>query len=98
MRIEWHVDAVKDLKSISTSDKRRIKKVLDELSTLGDPRQKLVAYSGNLKDFWKLRVGDYRLVCQIKLEAGEYILIIRVAHRSVAYDPRSVSRIDKRSK
>ncbi|MFB9949819.1 type II toxin-antitoxin system RelE/ParE family toxin [Rhizobium puerariae] len=97
MRIEWHVDAVKDLKSISTQDQRRIKKVLDELSEIDDPRQKLVAYSGNLKDFWKLRIGDYRLVCQIKMEADEYILIIRVAHRSVAYDPRSLAKIGKRS-
>lgn len=78
-------------------DQRRIKRVLDELSTLADPRQKLVPCSGNLKDFWKLRVGDYRLVCQIKVEAGEYILIIRVAHRSAAYDPRSLSKIGRRS-
>ncbi len=97
MRIEWHVDAIKDLKAIGTRDQRRIKKTLDELSQLADPRQKLVPYSGNLKDFWKLRAGDYRLVCQIRIEAGEYILIIRVAHRSVAYDPRSVAKIAKRS-
>lgn len=98
MKIEWHVDAIDDLKAIGTRDQRRIRKALQELSQLSDPRQRLIPYSGNLKDFWKLRAGDYRLVCQIRIEAGEYILIIRVAHRSVAYDPRSIARISKRSK
>lgn len=97
MRIEWHVDAVKDLKSISTSYQRRIRKALAELSHLDDPRQRLVPYSANLKGFWKLRVGDYRLVCEIRREGDEFILIIRAAHRSQAYDPKSTESINRRS-
>jgi mRNA interferase RelE/StbE len=93
LKIEWHVDAVEDLKAIATADQRRIRKALAELETLVDPRQRLVPYSGNLKGFWKLRVGDFRLVSQIREENGSYILVIRVAHRSIAYDQRSVEKI-----
>jgi len=96
LRIEWHVDAIKDLKSISTGDQRCIKKVIDELVTLDDPRQRLVPYSGNLKGFWKLRVGSFRLICQIREQDGVFVLIVRVAHRSTIYDLRGVEEIKKR--
>lgn len=98
MRIEWHVDAVKDLKAVSSAYQRRIKHALADLSTIDDPRQRLVPYSGNLKGFWKLRVGDYRLVCEIRREGEEFVLIIRVAHRSQAYDPKGTASITRRSK
>lgn len=96
MKIEWHVDAIKDLKSISTGDLRRIRKAVDELAALDDPRQRLVPYSGNLKGFWKLRIGNFRLVCQIREQDGVLVLIVRVAHRSTIYDLRGVEEIKKR--
>ncbi len=98
MRIEWHVDAVKDLKSISTDNQRRIKKALGELAMLTDPRDRLVPYSGNLKGFWKLRAGDYRLVCEIRIKDDTFVLIVRVAHRSRVYDPQSTAAIGRRKK
>jgi len=96
LRIEWHPVAFEELRRLGTSDQRRIKKVLDILQTLEDPRQKLVPYSGNMKGFWKLRVGDYQLVCELVEADGEMVLVISVAHRSVAYDQRSVRRLEDR--
>lgn len=89
MRIEWHPAAVEELWQLGTADQRRIKKALDLILGLQDPRQRLQPYRGDLKDFWKLRVGDIRLVCQIRREGDDYVLIIRVAHRSSVYSDRS---------
>ena len=67
-----------------------------ELAALDDPRQRLVPYSGRLKGFWELRVGDYRLVCELGERDGQYVLIIYVAHRSRAYSRRSQRAIGSR--
>lgn len=89
LRIEFHPEARTDLKKIGKPDQHRIKKALDELARLEDPRQRLLPYSGNLAGFWKLRVGDYRLVCELGDRDGKRVLIIHVAHRGRAYSKRS---------
>jgi len=96
LRIEWRIEALDDLKKIDVSDQRRIKKVIDELLRLDDPRQKLIPYSGNMKGYWKSRVGAYRLVCEIMSTDGGFVLVISVAHRSVAYDQRRLKRLEDR--
>jgi len=97
LKIDWHPEAIEELRRLGTSDQHRIKKVLDSLKTIEDPRQKLVPYSGNMKGFWKLRVGDIRLVCQLFETDGGLVLVISVAHRSVAYNQRSLRRLQDRS-
>jgi mRNA interferase RelE/StbE len=96
LKIEWHSEAIDDLRRLGEPAQRRIKKTLTELASLDDPRQKLVPYSGNMKGFWKLRVGDYRLVCQIVETDNGFVLVISVAHRSVAYDQRHIKKIESR--
>ena len=97
LKIEWHPEAVEELRKLATAEQRRIKKVLGSLGALDDPRQKLVPYSANMKGFWKLRVGDIRLVCQLVETDGGFVLVISVAHRSVAYDQRNLKRLKDRS-
>ncbi len=98
MRIEWHPEAINDLKQLGEPVRRRIKKVLAELQAVDDPRKKLSPYSGNMKGFWKLRTGDYRLVCQIFETDKGLVLIVAVAHRSVAYDRRHAASLENRRK
>ncbi|RST79194.1 type II toxin-antitoxin system RelE/ParE family toxin [Aquibium carbonis] len=97
MRIEWHPDAVLDLTRLGTAEQRRIKAALDDLLAASDARQRLVPYSGHLKGHWKLRVGDHRLVCRVEDRDGQRVLVIYVAHRSRAYDSRSVRTILSRT-
>lgn len=97
LRIEWHPEAIEDLRKLGASDQRRIKKVVDSLADLEDPRPRLIPYSGNMKGFWKLRIGDLRLVCQVFERDGGLVLVISVAHRSVAYDRRNVRRFKSRT-
>lgn len=98
LRIEWHPAAIDDVAALATGDQRRIRKALAELAMLDDPRQRLIPYSGNLKGFHKLRVGDFRLVCEIRRSDGQAVLIIHVAHRSTVYGPRGLRTIGRRSR
>lgn len=41
--------------------------------------------TGNLRGLWRYRVGDYRIVCDIRDEAL-VIIAIDLGHRSEVYD------------
>ena len=96
MRIDWHPKAIDDLLKLGVSDQRRIRELLRELEGLADPRKKLVPYTGSLKGYWKLRAGNCRIVCKLQAENGQSVLVIYIAHRSKAYDKRSVRLITSR--
>ncbi len=96
IRIEWHPEAADDLVQVASADRHRIRKVLADLRQLDDARQRLVPYSGALHGFWKLRVGDYRLICRLAFENGQTVIVIHLVHRSVAYKARSMRTIRKR--
>lgn len=95
--VEWHPEAIEDLLRIDTESQRRIKKALAELQQSEDARQRLVPYTATLKGYWKLRVGDYRLVCQLLERNGKVVLIVHIAHRSTVYRSRSVRSVNNRS-
>lgn len=96
-KIEWHPAAFDDVARIGEADRRRIRDALADLAKLDDARLRLVPYTGSLKGYWKLRIGDYRLVCRIERRAGQTIIVIHLAHRSVVYNPRSLRTIKRRS-
>lgn len=72
----------KDIKTLSVSLKKQIKKAIDEKLTL-DPIGfgKPLRYS--LKGHRRLRVGDYRVVYRIEKKT---VLIIGIKHRKNIYD------------
>lgn len=94
--VEWHPDAVDDLERLDTDSQRRIKKAIDELQQLEDARHRLAPYTVTLRGYWKFRVGDYRLVCQLRERNGQIVLIIHVAHRSIVYRSRNVRTVTNR--
>ncbi|MBO6726966.1 MAG: type II toxin-antitoxin system RelE/ParE family toxin [Rhizobiaceae bacterium] len=96
MRIEWHPGAVEDLEKLGRPTQMRIRKVPAELEGVEDARARLMPYAGALKGYWKLRVGDIRLVCQLRGRAGQIVLIIHVAHRSAVYGRRGQKSIIRR--
>lgn len=66
-RIEFVDTVEKDLRRIDNMAQKRIKKFLDtRIAPLDDPRSIGEALTGSLSDFWKYRVGDYRIICDIK--------------------------------
>lgn len=65
---------------------RRILDFMDDrIATLHDPRSRGHALTGSLRGFWRYRVGDYRVVCEIH-DIEVLILVVRVGHRRDVYE------------
>ena len=73
-RIEVSETAEKQLAKLDRPVAKRIRAFLRErIAVLDDPRSIGDALKGSeLGEFWKYRVGDWRLICQIK---GKQIVI-----------------------
>jgi mRNA interferase RelE/StbE len=77
--------AKKQLKKIDHTQGQIIANWIDKhLASTTDPRQFGKPLSGNLKGFWRYRVGSYRILAQIN-DGIVTIFIIDIDHRSRAY-------------
>ena len=85
-KIEFLPEAEKDLREIDRPIVQRILRFLYErIRLLEDPRSIGEALKGpKLGKYWKYRIGDYRIICQIK-EKEITILVVRVRHRKKVY-------------
>ena len=75
-------------KELSKLDKPIAKKLVEFLHHLGsceDPRHKGKQLKGKLKEFWRYRVGDYRIITKIT-DQEITILVLKVAHRKDVYE------------
>ncbi|MEC4686456.1 MAG: type II toxin-antitoxin system RelE/ParE family toxin [Nitrospirota bacterium] len=81
--LKYHPDVKEiDTPSLNAGLKKRIKNAIEtRLKTApdqyGEPLRK------TLKGYWKLRVGDYRVVFKIK---GKEIWILGIIHRKKVYE------------
>ncbi|MCP4751326.1 MAG: type II toxin-antitoxin system RelE/ParE family toxin [Proteobacteria bacterium] len=66
-KILYHPEVEDDLESVGASGARRIMLAIDAKLTR-DPLQFGRQLSGSLSNFRKLRVGDYRIVYQVRKE------------------------------
>ncbi|MEW6116358.1 MAG: type II toxin-antitoxin system RelE/ParE family toxin [Nitrospirota bacterium] len=78
--------ALKDLKKIDRTHARRILDFLGQrVAKLEDPRSIGQALKGaELGDFWKYRVGDYRIICDIQ-DNALVVLVLRIGNRRDIY-------------
>jgi mRNA interferase RelE/StbE len=85
-KIELSVQVDRDLGKLDPPQRKRILKFLNErLARLEDPRSVGQALQGSrLGEFWKYRVGDYRLVCKIE-DNLLLVLVLRIGHRREIY-------------
>ncbi len=85
-RIEFDPAAVEELSSLDREVQRRILKVLRErIAPLEDPRSLGEPLHGkDLGSFWKYRIGDYRVICDIQDKVIS-ILVLRIGHRREVY-------------
>ena len=84
--IEFDRQGQRDLDKLDQSVRRRIFRFLYErVAVLEDPRSIGEALRGaELGDFWKYRVGDYRIIASIE-DKKVQILIVRVGNRREVY-------------
>jgi mRNA interferase RelE/StbE len=86
----WKVEisrlAQKQLDDLDNTVSRRIVKFLRErVEKLDDPRQIGDPLNGPLRDYWRYRVGDYRVVCLLEHDRL-VVLVLRVGHRREIYN------------
>ena len=85
-RIEFEDAALKELAKLDKPVARRILAFLRErVAALDDPRSVGEALKGsNLGEFWKYRVGDYRIVAHIE-DGALRVLVLKVGNRREVY-------------
>jgi mRNA interferase RelE/StbE len=85
-RIEFERAAARELDKLSPQSAERILRFLrDRVAPLDDARSIGQALKGErLGEFWRYRVGDYRVIARID-DAEALILVLRIGHRREVY-------------
>jgi len=85
-RVELSESADRELDRLDAQNRKRILKFLylrvaklDDPRTIGEP-----LHGSRLGEFWKYRVGAYRLICKIE-DDRLVVLVLRVGHRKEIY-------------
>lgn len=85
-RIEIDDKAKKELAGLDKTQAKRITTFLHKrVAELDDPRSIGEALKGSkFGDFWKYRVGDYRIIASIE-DGALLILVVRIGNRKDVY-------------
>lgn len=85
-RIDLTATAAKQIGKLDKAEAKRITAFLRQrLATLDDPRSTGKALTGpQLGVYWRYRVGDYRIICDIQ-DGVLCILVIEVGNRRQVY-------------
>ena len=75
-RIELTPEAIRDLARLGKPEAKRIRLFLrDRLALADDPRSLGKKLKGRLREFWRFRVGDYRILA--RLENDRLLILCR---------------------
>ena len=78
----YHHEVRADIARINEKLKTRIRKAIETRLAVA-PQQYGEPLRKTLKGYWKMRVGDYRIVFKI---TGNEILILAILHRKTVYE------------
>ncbi len=85
MKVSITKTAKKSLEKLDNNIQKRILDFLSDLETLENPRIKGKPLKGELKEYWRYRVGDYRILSKI-IDNELIIMVIDIGHRKNIYD------------
>jgi mRNA interferase RelE/StbE len=85
-KIEFERAAARELTKLGSEVAGRVLRFLrDRVAPLDDPRSIGQALKGDrFGEFWRYRMGDYRIVVQI-VDSEALILVLRTGHRREIY-------------
>lgn len=84
--IEWTPDSRKQLLKLDRPIQKRILTFLQgRVLPSNDPRHYGKKLTGNLSPLWSYRIGDYRVIADIR-DSEVIILVVQVDHRRQVYD------------
>ncbi|MGS0740648.1 type II toxin-antitoxin system RelE family toxin [Glaciimonas sp. GG7] len=83
--IEYTDTAKGQLRKLDKQMARRILDYMDErIAALENPRSTGKALTGPLGGFWRYRVGDYRVICEVQ-DGNLCILVVQIGNRGEVY-------------
>ncbi len=83
--VSFGEDAKKSLKQLDRQVAKRLTRFMRErVAVADDPRTLGRALGGDLSGFWRYRVGDYRIICELHDDVL-VVLVIDVGHRKEVY-------------
>ena len=83
--VEYTTAVERALSRLDRQTARRIRDDMrDRVAVLDNPRDIGNALTGRWSGYWRYRVGDYRVICDIQDEALR-VLVVTVGHRSQVY-------------
>jgi mRNA interferase RelE/StbE len=87
--LAWTIDfaetAKKQLRKLDPQSARRILDYLDErIANSQNPRDSGKALTGPLGSFWRYRVGEYRIICDIQ-DGRLRVLVVQIGNRKEVY-------------
>jgi len=80
--LEFRPRALRDLKGLPQNVQRRILEPIENLAD--DPRPPGVKKLSGTEDLYRIRVGDYRVIYQIR-DKERLVVIVRIGHRGDIY-------------
>ena len=84
-RIEYLRSVRKAVEKLDPAERRRIRTFLERrIATRDDPRDLARPVKGEAEALWRFRVGDYRIISEIR-DDTLVVLVIRVGHRREVY-------------
>ncbi|WP_431031024.1 type II toxin-antitoxin system RelE family toxin [Plantibacter sp. RU18] len=85
---QWRLEVSRDfehqLRRLDKPIRQRVVRYLDEILSLEDPRQRGKGLTANRSGYWRYRVGDYRLLAEIR-DNELVIIAVELGHRSEIY-------------
>ena len=84
--IEYLASVRKDVRKLDPQVRQRLRDFLERrVADLEDPRSLGEPLKGSqLGEFWKYRMGDYRIICAIE-DARLVVLVVRIGNRREVY-------------
>ena len=82
-KIEFTPVAEKELARLGKEEARRITRFLWE-RVAPDPKATGGQLKGNLREFWRWRLGDYRILAKIE-DDRLLVLVVQIGHRKTIY-------------
>ena len=86
-KVEFTAEADKQLLSLDKPDRERIRRYARDLEKLPNPRFRGEQLTGNLSEFWKYRIGKYRLICRLH-DDKLLVLVVKIGKRDRVYKSR----------
>jgi mRNA interferase RelE/StbE len=83
--IDYSIGAARQLRKLGKRDAKQILDYMDyRVAVAEDPRQFGKALVGDRSGYWRYRVEDFRILCQL-IDTQLVVLVVEIGHRREVY-------------